>query len=152
MAKRSGVFMACAVALWVLAGCHKKEQNQLDKALSTVQLGAQQGVSALQDAVADTKADYQKTTQRKLDQISASIDDLKKKAETADSQAQAGLHQSVADLQKQRDDLQAKLDLLKNSTTDAWKDMTGGIDQSLGDLKRASDKAVSQFKAPAPGK
>jgi arginyl-tRNA synthetase len=152
MGKQARFFTGCMAVLLVSAGCHKKDENQLNKALSTVQLGAEQGVNAVKDMVADTKADYQKSTQDKLDQISASIDDLKKKAETADGQARAGLRQSVADLQKQRDDLQVKLDSLKNSTTDAWKDMTGGIDQSLRDLQKASDKAVSQFKAPAPGK
>ncbi len=145
MGKQMGVLIGFMAVLLVSAGCHKKDENQLDKALSTVQLGAQQGVNALQNMVADTKVDYQKSTQQKLDQVSASIDDLKKKAETADGQAQAGLRQSVTDLQKQRDDLQAKLDSLKNSTADAWKDMTSGIDQSLGDLQKASDRAAAQF-------
>src|ERR1700722_226660 len=145
MGKSAGVFMGFMVVLLVLAGCHKKDESQLNKALSTVQLGAEQGVNAVKNMVTDTKEDYQKSSQDKLDQISATIDDLKKKAETADAQAQAGLHQSVADLQKQRDDLQAKLGSLKNSTADAWKDMVGGINDSLGDLQKASDKAVSQF-------
>jgi hypothetical protein len=145
MVKSAGVLMGLTAALLVLAGCHKKDESQLNKALSTVQLGAEQGVNAVKNMVTDTKDDYEKSTQKKLDQVSASIDDLKEKAEAADGQAQAGLHQAVEDLQKQRDDLQTKLDALKNSTTDAWKDMTVGIDKSLGDLQKASDKAVAQF-------
>jgi hypothetical protein len=151
MGKPAGVFMGLMAALFILAGCHKKDEAQLNKALNTVQAGAVQGVDAMKNMVTDTKDDYQKSAQAKLDQISASIDDLGKKAETADGQAQAGLRQAVADLQKQRDALQSQLNGFKNSTTDAWKDMTGGINQSLGDLQKASDKAVDQFKGtPGP--
>jgi hypothetical protein len=147
--KATGLLTGLMALFVVLVGCDKKDQAQLNKALSTVQVGAEQGADAVKNMVTDSKDDYQKSAQTKLDQLSASIDDLKQKAETADAQAQGGLHQAVRDLQKQRDDLQAKLDALKNSTTDAWKDMTGGINQSLGDLQKACDRAASQFKAPA---
>jgi hypothetical protein len=145
--KLTGFFVGLSAIFVVLVGCNKKDEAQLNKAISTVQVGAEQGADAVKNMVTDSKDHYQESAQAKLDQISASIDDLKKKAETADTQAQGGLHQAVRDLQKQRDDLQAKLDALKNSTAGAWKDMTGGINRSLGDLQQSCDKAASQFKA-----
>ena len=103
-------------------------------------------MDAVKGVVSDAQKDYQKSAQAKIDQLSASIEDLKKKADQADRQAQAGLKQTVRDLEAQRDSLQARLDKMKNSTADAWKDMTSGIDQSLSDLQKASDKAAAQFK------
>ena len=152
MKKATGFFVGLTAMFVVLAGCDKKDQAQLNKAISTVQVGAEQGADAVKNMVTDSKDDYQKSAQAKLDQLSASIDDLKIKAETADAQAQGGLHQAVRGLQKQRDDLQAKLDALKSSTADAWKDMTGGINQSLGDLQKACDRAAAQLKGGAPEK
>jgi chromosome segregation ATPase len=108
-------------------------------------LGLQQGLDAVKGTVSGAQKDYQKSAQDKIDQLSASIEDLKKKADQADSQARAGLKQTVHDLEAQRDSLQARLDKMKNSTADAWKDMTSGIDQSLSDLQKAGDKAAAQF-------
>lgn len=147
MGKLTVFFAVCFVFLFS-QGCHKKDQTQMNQALSKVQAGAQEGMAAVKGEVADTQADYQKSIQAQIDRISVSIEGLKKKAEGADGQAQAGLRRQVKDLETQRDALQTKLNGLKSSTTGAWRDMTAGINRSLRDLQLASDKAVSQFTNP----
>jgi uncharacterized phage infection (PIP) family protein YhgE len=129
-----------------LSACKKKDQTQLNNALLTIQQGTQQGVSAVKDAVTQTKQDYQRSIQRQIDQISRSIDQLNKKAETVDDQAKADIQRTVNGLQIKRDALQEKLDQLKSSTADAWKDMVAGINDSLVDLQKAADRAISQYK------
>ncbi|MGH7739776.1 MAG: hypothetical protein ACREL1_06480 [bacterium] len=147
MGKSTVLFTVCFAFLFTV-GCHKKDQAQMNRALSKVQAGAQQGMAAMKGEVTDTQVDYRKSVQAKIDQISVSIASLKKKAEGADGQAQTGLRRQVKGLETRRDDLQKKLDGLKNSTTGAWRDMVTGINRSLRDLQLASDKAVSQFTKP----
>jgi len=145
MKKSYGLILIILLVLG-LPACKKKDQTQLNNALSTIQQGAQQGVSAVQDAVTQTKEDYQRSIQKQIDQISGSINQLNKKAETVDDEAKADIQRTVNGLQIKRDALQEKLDRLKNSTADAWKDMVAGINDSLSDLQKAADQALSQYK------
>lgn len=133
---------------WILAlpACQKKDQTQLNNALSTIQQGARQGVDAVKDTISQTQADYLKSAQNQIDQVSASIDDLKKKSKTADIQVKSDLDRTVAGLQARRDALQQKLNDVKSSTTDAWKDMAAGINDSLDDLRKAAQAAQDRFK------
>jgi hypothetical protein len=95
-------------------------------------------------AAAD-KTDFITSTEQKLKELDAKIDELVKKSEDNKDEAKAQAELALAALRDQRAKLTEKFDDLKKSSAEAWKELKMGFEAAVNELERAYENAKSKF-------
>ena len=94
----------------------------------------------------DEKKVYQQKLQAQLDAWKAKIDELKARAEEADSEARLIYLEEVKALDDTREEAEQKLGELCLASESAWDDLKHGVDSAWHKLGKAVESALSRFK------
>jgi peptidoglycan hydrolase CwlO-like protein len=89
---------------------------------------------------------YKKDMEKRLEELSKKIDELKERAKNTSGEAAERYRALIADLQGRLDAAGPKLKELGSTTSAAWKDMKVAFDKAVDDLQKAYEDAVSKFK------
>ncbi|ALA60284.1 hypothetical protein [Nitrospira moscoviensis] len=92
------------------------------------------------------KEAYQDKLEAQLKEWTATLDQVKAKADAAEASARIEYYKQIDGARAQIAAAQAKLNELKASTEDAWASLKGGVEETWANLKTAVDGAVSKFK------
>ncbi|WP_028302504.1 hypothetical protein [Oceanospirillum beijerinckii] len=92
-----------------------------------------------------TKEDYQKKIEAQLHEWKTDIEQLKAKADAANSSVNKELYEQVDELKAKRDKLSSEIDQLKQSSGDAWHDMKSGVELARESLSIAIKSASERF-------
>jgi len=91
------------------------------------------------------KADFIASTEQKLKEFDAKIDELAKKSAGYKDDAKAQADQTLAALRDQRAKLNGQFDSLKQSSAAAWKEIKAGFEAAFNELEKAYENVKSKF-------
>ena len=111
-------------------------------------------VKAANRQAVDTTAAYVKQerdefiaqSQRDLDTMKASIDELNNHIKTADKDNKKKFELTLQDLKKQQRVANMKLDELKAARKEDWKNFKAKVEKANNDLKQGYENAKAEFK------
>lgn len=85
-------------------------------------------------------------------ELTRSIEELKSRASSEASEANATLKLRVADLEGKRDELEHQMKALRRSSGRAWTRLRSGLDQAWGNALQAAREARAEFEKSEAGK
>jgi hypothetical protein len=97
------------------------------------------------DTSNETKDDFERTLNERLDNFEEQVIALKAKAATLQDAAKARWIETAADLDTKRQAAQTKLDEIRKSTGDAWEHLRDGTKSAWKNLEEALHKAQAEF-------
>ena len=95
---------------------------------------------------AESKEQYQKRIQAKLDELGRQIAALETKEEAQADQARGELRKQLKELTQQHQATARQYEELKQEGQEAWKKMKPKMDAALDELERAYEKLASRFQ------
>ena len=116
-----------------------------DKA-QVVKQKASETVQAASDYTKEQKEEIQKSTEDKLNTISAEISDLKKDAKNATGKAKEEIDQELKYLERKQASLKKDLQRWKESSGKAWDEMKSGMSAAVDRLGESYQRAKKELK------
>jgi hypothetical protein len=139
----------------VLAACGDREQTaeapqstpQKSVSADDVARDAKQAVDSAADYAQMQKREFIAKAERDVQELRASLDDLKKRASTATAETKGKMQDALRDLEREQDQLQVqkKLTELKSATSDAWQDAKTAFEDAFERLRESYEKAKREF-------
>jgi Zn-dependent M32 family carboxypeptidase len=93
-----------------------------------------------------SRADYQKRIQAKLDDLAQRISALEAREETQATQARRELRKQLRDLTRQHQAAARQYEELKQESQEAWRKMKPKMDATLDELEKAYRNLASRFQ------
>jgi chromosome segregation ATPase len=94
----------------------------------------------------ESKEQYQKRIQGKLDELGRQISTLETKEETQADQARRELRRQLKELTQQHQATARQYEELKQEGQEAWKKMKPQMDAALDELEKAYERLASRFQ------
>lgn len=135
----------------VLAACGDREPTAAAprKSVSAddVKQDAKQAVDTAFDYAQMQKREFIAKAERDVQELRASLDDLKKRASTATADTKVKMQDALRNLEREQDQLQVqqKLTELKSATGDAWQDAKAGFEEAMEKFRESYEKAKREF-------
>jgi DNA repair exonuclease SbcCD ATPase subunit len=95
---------------------------------------------------AESREQYQKRIQAKLDELNRQISALEAKEETQADQARRELRKQLKELTQQHQATAGQYEELKQDGQEAWKKMKPQMDAALDELEKAYERLASRFQ------
>jgi DNA repair exonuclease SbcCD ATPase subunit len=95
---------------------------------------------------AESREQYQKQIQAKLDELNRQISALEAKEETQADQARRELRKQLRELTQQHQATARQYEELKQDGQEAWKKMKPQMDAALDELEKAYQRLASRFQ------
>lgn len=92
------------------------------------------------------KERYMDEVDTKIKQWNARIDELKAKAEVAESQNRRAILEKVDELQRKRRELEQKVQKIRTAGEGAWSDLKNSTKKAVNDLEQGIQSAFSKLK------
>lgn len=92
-----------------------------------------------------TKEEFQKKLDSRLEELDAAIAKLREKGNNLKDEAKADWEKKMADLETKREAASAKLAEVGRSSAEAWKDIQNGDQAAWDDLDKAFREASREF-------
>jgi hypothetical protein len=133
------------------SGCEQKPTDRAPGKVTSedVRRDAGQAVDTAAEFSQQSKEEYQKKLDARLQELDAEIAKLKAKGGDLKDDAKARWEQKMAELETKRDAARAKLAEVGHSSAEAWKDVQKGAQSAWDDLDKAVRDAAAEFKSPA---
>ena len=140
----------CVVVLTGLAmiiGCQQKTTDRTPGKVTSqdVQRDAGKAVDTTAEFSQQTKDDFQKRLEARLEKLDGEIAALREKGRDLKDEAKADWDRKLADLEAKRDAARAKLAEVKQSSGEAWKDVQRGAQSAWDDVEQAFQDASREF-------
>lgn len=117
------------------SGCEKKEERILPKVDTANQADA--GEQSRSE-----REEFVRQAQKEIDDLSAKLDDIRKKAMDATGNAKQKLDQQVVLLEQEKKDVEGQLAKLKAEIGEQWKDLKAGVTAAIEKLRRSVQKTI----------
>lgn len=132
--RKSSVSLVARGLILVLSVCG------IDNAL------AQQQAKERSSAKTESKEEYEKRIQARLDELDRQIDHLKVKAASEGTRAQKELNIQLKELDKQQQAATRQIKQLRTASADAWQKARPKLEAAMDELEKAYEKAASHFR------
>jgi uncharacterized protein HemX len=109
-------------------------------------VSAQQQSKERRGAKTESKEEYEKKIQAKLDKLDRQIEALKAKAAAEGAQAQRQLKTQLKELDRQHQAAARQLDEVRAEGEETWQKMKPKVDAALDELEKAYQKVASYFR------
>ncbi len=128
-------------------GCEQKPADRTPGKVTSedVRRDAGKAVTTAAEYSLQTKEEFQKDLDARLNELDAKIAKLREKGHDLKDQAKAKWDQKMAELAKKRDAARAKLAEVGQSSGEAWKDVQKGAQSAWDDLDKAFRDASREF-------
>jgi TolA-binding protein len=145
--------MAKALCLLMLVGfvavmgCDQKSVDPTPGKVTSedVRRDAGQAVNTAAEFSQQTKEEFQKNLDARLNSLDAEIAKLREKGRDLKDEAKVNFDRKMADLEAKRNTVRAKLAEVSRSSADAWKDVQKGAQSAWEDLEKAFRDASHEF-------
>jgi hypothetical protein len=142
------VWMLMLAGMFVTLGCEKKKPVDRTPGKVTsedVRRDAGQAAKTAAEYSRQTKEEFQKSLDVRLNELDAKIAALREKGRDLKDQAKANWDQKMAELETKREAASAKLTEVGHSSAEAWKDVRKGAQSAYDDLDKAFRDAAKDF-------
>ena len=141
------VWILMSAGLFAAVGCEQKPADRTPGKVASedVRRDAGQAVKTAAEYSQQTKEEFQKNLDARLNELDAEIAKLRAKGRDLKDQAKADWDQKMAQLETKRDAARAKLAEVGHSSAEAWKDVQKGAQSAYDDLDKALRDASREF-------
>ena len=145
MAKAFCVLML--VGFVAVIGCDQKPADRTPGKVTSedVRRDAGQAVNAAAEFSQQTKEEFQKKLEARLNSLDAEIAKLREKGRDLKDESNVNFDRKMADLEVKRDAVRTKLAEVAKASGDAWKDVQKGAQSAWEDLDKAFRDASHEF-------
>ena len=139
--------MLMLAGLLMASGCEQAPVDQAPGKVTSddVLRDAGQAVDTAVEFSQQTKEEFQKGLDERLQKLDAEIAKLSEKGRDLKDQAKADWDRKMADLETKREAARAKLDEIGRSSAEAWKDVQKGAQSAWDELDKAFRDAAREF-------
>ncbi len=126
--------------LLTASGCERKPADRTDGKVTSEdgRRDAGQTANAAAEFSQQTKEEFRKNLDARLNEMDAKIVKLREKGRDLEGQAKAEWDRTVANLETKRDATRAKLSEVGHSTGENWQDVRDAALSAWGELEKAS--------------
>ena len=141
------VWMIVLAGLLAAIGCERKPADRTPGKVTSedVRRDAGQAVKTAAEYSQQTKEEFQKNLDARLNELDAKIARLREKGRNLKDKAKANWDQKMAELETKREAASAKLAEVGHSSAEAWKDVQKGAQSAWDELDKAFRDASRQF-------
>jgi len=141
------VWMLMLAGLFAAIGCERKPADRTPgKVMSEdVRRDAGQTAKTAAEYSQQTKEEFQKKLDTRLNELDAEIAKLREKGRDREDEAKAKWDQKMTELETKRDAARAKLAEVRDSSAEAWKDVQKGARSAWNELDEAFRDASKEF-------
>ena len=141
------VWMLMLVGLFAVLGCEQKSADRAPGKVTSedVRRDAGQAVETATEYSQQTKEEFQKKLETRLNELDAEIAKLREKGRDLKDDAKAKWDQKMTELETKRDAARAKLAEVRDSSAEAWKDIQKGAQSAWDELDKAFRDASQEF-------
>jgi len=139
--------MLMLVGLLAAIGCERKPADRAPGKVTSedVRRDAGRAVETTAKYAQQTKEEFQKKLETRLNELDAEIAKLREKGGDRKDEAKAKWDQKMTDLETKRDAARAKLAEVRDSSAEAWKDVRKGAQSAWDELDEAFRDASKEF-------
>jgi TolA-binding protein len=139
--------MLMLAGLFSALGCEQKPADRTPGKVTSedVRHDAGQAVKTAAEYSQQTKKEFQKNLEARLNELDAKIAKLREKGRNLKDKAKANWDQKMAELETKRKAASAKLAEVGHSSAEAWKDVQKGAQSAWDDLDKAFRDAAKEF-------
>jgi TolA-binding protein len=134
---------------WLLmeCGCEQKPAEQTPAKVTSedVLRDAGQAAKTAAEFSRQTKEEFQKALEARLQELDAEIVKLRGKGGDLKNEAKANWDQEMIELETKRDAARAKLAEVGGASAEAWKDVQKGAQSAWDELEKAFHDAAQEF-------
>ena len=140
-------WMLMLAGVLTASGCERKPADQPPGKVTSedVRRDAGRAAETAVDYSRQTKEEFQKKLEARLDELDGEIAKLREKGRDLKDQAKADWDRKIADLEKKRDAARAKLAEVRDASAEAWKDVQKGVQSAWDELDKAFRDASREF-------
>ena len=141
------VWMVSLAGLLAAIGCEQKPADRTPGKVTSedVRRDAGQAAKTAAEYSQQTKEEFQKDLDARLNELDAEIAKLREKGRNLKDKGKANWDQKMPELQAKRDAARAKLAEVRGSSAEAWKDLRKGAQSAYDDLDKAFRDASREF-------
>ena len=142
-----GFCVVMLAGLVTLVGCEQKPSDRTPGKVTSedVRRDAGQAADTAAEFSEQTKGEFQKRLEARLEELDVKIADLREKGRDLKDEAKADWDRRLANLETKRDAARAKLAEVGQSSAEAWKDAQQGAQSAWNDLEQAFQDASREF-------
>jgi len=128
-------------------GCEQKPAERTPGKVTSedVRRDAGQAAKTAAEYSQQTKEEFQKDLDTRLNELDAEIAKLREKGRDLKDKGKANWNQKMPELKAKRDAARAKLAEVRDSGAEAWKDLRKGAQSAYDDLDTAFRNASREF-------
>lgn len=133
--------------LLAASGCERMPPDQTPGKVTSedVHRDAGQAVETAVEYSRQTKQEFQKKLQARLEELDGEIAKLHERGSDLKDQAKSDWDRKMADLEKKREAARAKLAEVRDASAEAWKDVQKGAQSARDELDKAFRDASREF-------
>jgi Skp family chaperone for outer membrane proteins len=141
------VWMLMLAGLFASSGCEQKPADRTPGKVTSedVRRDAGQAVKTADEYSQQTKEEFQKNLDARLNELDAKVAKLREKRSDLKDEAKANWDRKMAELETKRDAARAKLAEVGQSSAEAWKDVQQGAQSAWDELDKAFRDASQEF-------
>jgi len=141
------VWMLLLAGLFAALGCEQKPADRTPGKVTSdyVRRDAGQAAKTAAEYSQQTKEEFQKNLDARLNELDAKIARLREKGRNLKDKAKANWDQKMAELETKREAASVKLAEIGHSSAEAWKDVQKGAQSAYDDLDKAFRDASKEF-------
>ena len=141
------VWMLMLAGLFAALGCERKPADRTPGKVTSedVRRDAGQAVKTAGEFSQQTKEEFQKKLEARLNAMGAEITKLREKGRGLKNEAKANWDRKMAELKTKRQAASARLAEVGHSSAEAWKDVRKGAQSAWNDLNKAFRDASKKF-------
>lgn len=142
-------WMVMFAGLFVALGCEQQPAGRTPGKVTSedVRRDAGQAGRTAVEFSQQTKEEFQKKLETRLNELDAEIAKLREKGHDLKDDAKANWNRKLAELETKREAAHAKLAEVGNSSAEAWKDVQLGAQSAWDELDKAFREASREFTA-----
>jgi hypothetical protein len=135
------------IGLIAAPGCERKPTDQTPGKVTSqdVRRDAGQAVQTATEYSQQTKEEFQKDLNTRLNELDAKIAKLREQGRDLKDEAKVNWDRKMAELETKRKAVNIKLDEIARSSAEAWKDVQKGAQSAWDDLDKAFHDAANDF-------
>ena len=141
------LWMLMLAGVFASSGCEQKPADPTPGKVTSedVPADADQSVKTAAESSQQTREEFQKNLDVRLNEMDAEIATLREKGQYLKDEAKVNWDRKMAELETKRDAARAKLAEVGDASADAWKDAQQGAQSAWDDLDQAFRDASREF-------
>ena len=141
------VWMLMLAGLFAYSGCEQKPADRTPGKVTSedVRRDAGQAATTAAEYSQQTKEEFQKNLDARLNELDAKIAKLREKGRDLKDEAKVNWDRKMTELETKRDAARAKLNEVGRSSAEAWKDVQKGAQSAWDELDKSFREASREF-------